>query len=540
MKDFSLQKLSILLWIVVLLLVFYLRVASLFANTFHADEALFAGWARHIAVWKDPLLLTQPVDKPPLLFYLQALFFPLQGPVEWAARLPNFIASLLTVPLTAVFFQHLYKINIKDSADYTDNNSPLRLRAYFDMAQHKSALKITVFTTALIITCSPIAIQFSSTAFTDPLLTLWIVAALVASCRWQGASVNPLAVGVFFGLALATKYQAWLFLPLILGVGWLQGWHWRNFLRFIVGAFPVLIAVVLWEWVRTGTFSLWSTQINNFGGVRVAWSWEIGPRLLEWWYLWQTAVPLSLLFLFLLIAVGLFVRVWFVDDENGRFDLLLILFLLSYFLFHWLFAIPVWDRYLLPLVPIVAVLFGRGVMVIGSWGLGIGDRELKIGDWRLSRITYHVSLSTRYALRIIILFAFLLFLIPPALDARNGRFPVGGQRLVDQGATQIAEQLADAPYGTVLYDHWYSWQWGYHLFDKRVFVSWFPNPDALVENLFVFQDDPALRYIALPNTAVSDPIHLALNNAGFSLQPIANEGMISLFKIVPDEELGTE
>ena len=84
-----------------------LRFRGLFANTFHADEALFATWARLIAVWRDPLLLTQAVDKPPLLFYLQALFYPLFGPVEFAARLPSWIASLLLIPLTAQLARRL-------------------------------------------------------------------------------------------------------------------------------------------------------------------------------------------------------------------------------------------------------------------------------------------------------------------------------------------------------------------------------------------------------------------------------------------------
>ncbi|MCZ7673588.1 MAG: hypothetical protein M5U34_43960 [Chloroflexi bacterium] len=53
------------------------RFHALFANRFHSDEALFAWWARLIAVWRDPLLLTPAVDKPPLLFYMQALFYPL-------------------------------------------------------------------------------------------------------------------------------------------------------------------------------------------------------------------------------------------------------------------------------------------------------------------------------------------------------------------------------------------------------------------------------------------------------------------------------
>ena len=71
-----------------------LRAPGLFANSFQADEALFATWAREIAIWRDPLLQMQPIDKPPLLFYLQALFYPLFGPVEFAARWPNWIVGL--------------------------------------------------------------------------------------------------------------------------------------------------------------------------------------------------------------------------------------------------------------------------------------------------------------------------------------------------------------------------------------------------------------------------------------------------------------
>ena len=135
------------------------RYHGLFANTFHGDEALFATWARLIAVWRDPLLLTQAVDKPPLLFYLQALFYPLQGPVEWAARLPNLIASIVLIPLLGVMVWRWYQ----------DEG--------------------TAVLAALFLALSPFVIQFSATAFTDPLMVMWIVAALtVASGEWRSAS----------------------------------------------------------------------------------------------------------------------------------------------------------------------------------------------------------------------------------------------------------------------------------------------------------------------------------------------------------------
>ncbi|MGB4868961.1 MAG: phospholipid carrier-dependent glycosyltransferase, partial [Candidatus Promineifilaceae bacterium] len=131
------------------------RFHALFANTFHADEALFATWARFIATWRDPLLLTQAVDKPPLLFYLQALFYlyPVLGPTEIAARLPNFIASILLVPLVGVWAWRLY------------------------------GDEVTAVLAALLLALSPFAIQFSATAFTDPLLTFWLVAAFAAATK---------------------------------------------------------------------------------------------------------------------------------------------------------------------------------------------------------------------------------------------------------------------------------------------------------------------------------------------------------------------
>ena len=135
-----------------------LRMHGLFANTFHADEALFASWARLIAVWRDPLLQTVAVDKPPLLFYAQALFYPLLGtPAEWPARLPNLIAGILTVPLTARLAHSLYRDGL-----------------------------VTLFATA-VVSLSPLAIQFSATAFTDPLLTFWLLLAFVMVVHNRGS-----------------------------------------------------------------------------------------------------------------------------------------------------------------------------------------------------------------------------------------------------------------------------------------------------------------------------------------------------------------
>lgn len=471
--------------LLLVLLAFFLRIRGLFANSFHADEALFASWARHIAVWKDPLLVSQAVDKPPLLFYVQALFYPMQGPVEWAARLPNFIASILLVPLTAVLFWRLYR--------------------------DKWGLVVT----AVVISFSPMAIQFSGSAFTDPLLTFWLVASLTASSRSARA---PFVAGVFFGLAVITKYQGWLFLPLIVGIGWLAGYGRRDWQRWLAGLLPVLALLFVWEMARTGTFALWSRQISNYGGLRLAWSWELMLRLEEWYKLGLTIVPLLLVFVLLGVLVWLGVRALWVDDDDGRVDRLLVLFIGGYFFFHWVVAVPVWDRYLLPLLPLIAIIFGRGVMVLREWLMRMSPR------------------ATAKYLPALITCALVLALIIPANAGRYGRYPVGGRQPADEGAAKIAAYLQAAPYGTVLYDHWYSWQWRYHLFDKGVYVSWFPHEEALKRELLAFAANEQPRYLALPNRPAALPLKRIAAEAGFELQPVAIEGNITLYQIEAADE----
>ena len=446
-----------------------LRFPALFANHFHADEALFASYARLIAVWQDPLLQMPAVDKPPLLFYAQAVFYPLFGPVEWAARLPDFIASLLLIPLVGVWAWRMYE-------------------------DEKTAVFSSIF-----IALIPLTIQFSATAFTDPLLTLFVVAALAAVGGQQPAASGK--SGVLFGLAAATKYQAWLFLPLLVGLGWLNGWRWREWRRWLSGLAPVLGGLWLWGWVRLSSGNLWSAQISNFGGLRLAWSWELWPRARDWFHLWGQAAGgmwLGGLLLGLLMLAGVYA--WRRRDPQAMTTRFLLLFGWGYLLVHWLLAVPVWDRYLLPLLPILA-------LVLGSF---------------LSFLMPHSSLLI------------FLLLLPGAWEARNGRFPIGGYPGADQGAAVVAQSLNDAPYGTVLYDHWYSWQWRYHLFDKRVYVSWFPDAGALVDELIVFGGDGHPHYLALPKSAVAEPVKRAVRQAGFRLQPVllAAPAQIDLFEVV--------
>jgi len=456
-----------------------LRWRGLFANTFHADEALFAGWARLIAVWCDPLLLTQAVDKPPLLFYLQALFYPLFGPVEWAARMPAFVASLLLIPLTA------------------------------QLARRLTGDRLAGLIAAGVMAVTPLAVQFSATAFGDPLLTLWLVAALYATAEpimpGSARRRGPLWAGLLFGLALATKYQALLFAPLLLGVAWLGGWRRAEWARGAVGVAVILMLLVVWQLARPQTGGLVALQWANIGGVRLARSWELWPRLSATARLWRLSLGRPLVVAGLAAAPGL----WWAR-RVGRLrpaDGLLLLFVLAYALLHWLWAVPVWDRYLLPLLPFVAILWGRSFSALAALA---GRRP----GMRRAAAALLLVLVVAHA--------------PTAIAARNGRLPIGGGPAADGGAAAVARLLEDAPYGTVLYDHWYSWHWRYQLFDSRVYVSWFPHADALLADLAAFGDSGPPRYIVLPAGEAAQPVVRQLQANVYDLEALHQDEAASM------------
>jgi 4-amino-4-deoxy-L-arabinose transferase-like glycosyltransferase len=460
-----------------------LRFRALFANSFHADEALFAGWARHIAVWRDPLLLGQPVDKPPLLFYFQAAFYPLFGPVEWAARMPNLIASLLLIPLTGILAWRLFRDTWAAGV------------------------------AALIVAVAPLSIQFSATAFSDPLLTFWLIAAFClavrpARRRQSDSTIHPFLAGLAWGLALTTKYQALLFLPLLLGLAVHSRWRGDDWRRGIAGVVVGTLPFVLWLVARSESGGLFARQWANIGGLRTAWSWELGPRLLAQADLWQVGLGYPILIAGL-VSIGVLIagrRVQSTTFTTG--DRMLALFIVAYGLLHWFWSVPIWDRYLLPLLPLVAILIGRGV----SGMIGYIDRCNTDPSWR----------SVSRVLPGVLLVILAVSHLPVAAAARAGLYPIGGRASADGGAGQVARLLADAPYGTVLYDHWYSWHWRYHLFDRRVYVSWFPHADALLADLSVFGGGDGHRYIALPKGAPAAPIARRLVDAGYHLEPVSD------------------
>ncbi len=456
------------LMIPILGLAFALRAPLLSGPRFHPDEALFASFARAIAVWRDPLLAAAPVDKPPLLFYLQALCYPFLGPREMAARLPNLFASLVTVALT-------YKVTARLAFDDKDSS-------------HHGGWRAGILA-ALLTALSPLAVAFGATAFTDTLMVTWAMAALLAA-----SNSRPGWAGFWLGLGLATKYQAAFFLPLVAGLLWLQtrasgmGRVSTSWARLVGGAVGPAGAVVIWELARTGRFSLVGSQMASYGAARLLLPEEWAPRLIEWVGLARYLIPPPWFALLLALALG-----WTLGRRSPPL-LLTTCWLVGYVLVHWLFNIHPWDRYLLPTVPVVSLLAGRSVD-------GLAGRFLPA----LARGLLPVALSA--------------LLLPAAAGAAAGAFAIGGDHGTFDGIEQVAAFFADHPYGTVLYDHWLSWELRYYLFDSRVYVSWFPDSQTLIRDLQAFGADPP-RFLIIPAWESPEPLLQAAQPAGFDLEPV--------------------
>ena len=457
-----------------LMLAWALRLPPILDNRFHPDEALYGYWSFLIGCGWDPWLVTVPVYKPPLLPYLIAVSQALFGNHEFAVRLPGLAAGLLTIPLVAALAHSLYRD------------------------------RWVAATAALGVALSPFAILFSATAFTDPPMVALGLGACVAAARHR-----PAWAGLLAGLACATKQTGlvWV-LPVIV----IQISNPKSLL-FVICHFSFVIGLVFaWDAVRVaqGAESFWRVGVAGYGGLRLIWSQELWARLRGWIGLMRylfisPAVNGALL-------VGLPVLVWSgiqISNLKSQIsnpsrhtreslaDLYLISFFLIYFLLHWLWAFPVWDRYLLPLVPVLAVLLARVLALFASYA--------------------------RHPIRALPLFivhcSLFICLILPAWNGSHSRYPVGGDHGAYDGIDKVAAFLRGLPEGSVVYQHWLGWQYAYYLFDGPAYLAYWPTPAWLAQDVRGFgAKDP--HYITFPSWESSARVERALAGVGYGLEPV--------------------
>ena len=449
------------------------RALPLLHNRFHPDEALYAYFGRLIAAGRDPLLAQVVVDKPPLALYLLGGSFALLGGSELAARLPTFFASLVSVAL-------LYR---------------LALQVYGPAVARPAALLLAL---------SPFAILFSITLFIDPLLTAFGLWGL-----WRAAAGRPRSAALALALAFMTKQTALFYWPLALALGLLALpagaspraalTRLRQLLLPLLGGLALAGLVVLgWDQLRQqfgAAVSFWAQGYSDNVPNRLIRSTEVPLRAAAWGELlgYVTAAPL-LNGLAALGGLGGLAAGLRRPSRAALADWLIAGYAAAYLAAYWLLAFNVWDRYLVPILPLLLLLLARGLA-----GLGAGLRR-----WRWAPAVLPSLLAG-------------LLLLPSALTAARSGYPIGGDHGAYAGLDDAARFLNALPAGAVLYDFWLSWEWNYYLFDSRVYVAWLPGPAALTTDLRAF-GRASPRYLAVPSWESDVEARQAAQAAGFVFQ----------------------
>jgi hypothetical protein len=341
------------------------------------------------------------------------------------------------------------------------------------------------------------------------MMIMFGLASLVAAARGRSGWA-----GILLGLSFATKVQGLFFAPLI----WVfsrqvdretrkQG---ARLFRLALGFGVVALLVLGWDRARGG-LPFWQQQTINYGDIRLAYVDEVGPRLIGW---------LSFLPYFFGPIVGVLGLIGLPRLlRTSPRDRLLLLWLAAMLALHWLFNFPIWDRYVLLLVPIAALVPGKAIGQLVDWSIGH-----LVTMSPLHRVLLSVALVAMTAL-------------PFGVAAAESQYPIGGDHGANDGIDQVAVFLKTLPSGTVLYDHWLAWELGYYVGKGFVYVSYFDTPAALQDDLRVFGG--AQRYVIFPGHESPNPVDAAIGEVGYTLSPVFTTqnrfGQMSftVFKIIP-------
>jgi hypothetical protein len=537
----------------ILLLAAGLRLHALGQDArFHQDEALFASFARRAAVQGD-WLLTGALDKTPLSIYLQAISFtavgvtPLPNGVltldvhqgEFAARLPAIFASILLVAVISRVARGWWSV-VSDRLQATSRNQLVAL---------------------FIAACSPLLIAFSPTAFTDMPFLLLLTLSL-----WLMLRGKPLWAGVWLALAFAAKQQAVLYVPLLIAVSYQRsatrqkatGYPAaadaikrvptgesssivRHGLLLVLPLVFMLLLLLGWDWLRNSPPGLFALATANNAPDRFPRPDELLPRLQTWWGYADTLIGWPFV-----LDAGL-ILIWLVTLRRTvtRVDGVLAGYTALYLLAHWLLPFNTYDRYLLPLVPLVIYLLARAIQGIRSqfrvqraeYGArSVGSEVEPMQTDAMNGVPTRAPLCLRFAGGWKLIAGSLLLsltLLPAAWSAARLEVAVGGDRGQLAGIDDLADWLEAKPLGTIIYDRWLGWGLEYYRgswSDKR--MVYYPMPGELAQGAAA-QPDPAPRYFPMPVEVSAEDWLQALREAGFNINRAYESARFIVYELIP-------
>lgn len=494
-----------------MLIGFALRLPLLNRYPFREDEAIYAYWALY-SRWVDPLFLHVWPDKPPLFLWLLSLVFELWGATPAAARLLNIGCSVLTIPVLAA-------------------------------TAHRWWGKRAALGAAAVAAASAFAVSFGPTGFTDPFLVLAGSLALAAAVRrryfWSG---------VWLGAAIMTKQQGALFAPLVLAAGGLAVWErgagdrhaghldgetvhtqagfvmrraGAALLWVVIGLAVVVLPILYWDSLRWAVApSPWDLGARNVGAITLAAPAQWLERLRAWlalsWYLlasWPAWIGLGAV----LVGACVFAGQRRAPARSWLPAAVVALWGAGFLGLHVATSVQIWDRYLLPLVILVALLAG---WACEEWGL-------RFARVRPARLAWAAAIA-----------AFALLLLGPAVQAANGEFPIGGDHGAYRGLDEAFAYVEQA--GGTLYHRELGWHAEFYLFDAlrtgALDLRYYPSAVYLADSATKLPHKR--RFVIVPDWSPVQDLAQRIAQRGLRLDQRLRAGQMTLYEITTPPSVG--
>lgn len=505
---------------------------------FHHDEALYATWGLTIASGQDIWLAETPIDKPPLFLYLIAGAFRLLGQSETAARLPSLLATALTVGLTFLLGRRLFDAPTGAVAAWLVALSP------FSLMFAPTAFTDPTQVTFVVASC--LAASYGRAGWAGVLL------ALASATKQQGLLFAPLALGLLLSTRRAVPVsQQRTLAPAELPSRKIHSP--KPALRFIGAGLVSFVPLLAWDLTRHQPSAFLELSLANYGGLAtdLAGFAERGLGFIKLLHLATGSVVLNSVFsaglpLILIYDLQLsqtqaqntnisafpstfilpLLRLRSGQDfqpssppvlqssnppvlrlQSGQIfspALLLTLFSFFFLALHAAVSFQPWDRYLLGLIPLLALLLARVLLL----------------PWSLLEYTSLARQSARptwpglvYGLSLVGLLTFSL--ARPVQDAINARYPLGSNSEDVYGIDQIVAYLQrNVGADNTLYHHWLGAHWRFYLWGYPYDLQFWDKPQTLAARV------KSGHLIALPARRSEVLLRLALVDKHFYLREI--------------------
>lgn len=309
-----------------------IRMNLLGVHRMHMDECLYSSYAIRMVTHGDiGMNGGLQVDKPPVMFYILALSFLVNGITENAARMPGIFMSLFLV-----FFVHGIVLRI-----FKNSYTALLAAAFTGFSVYNAA--------------------FSATAFQDMPMTMFFVVSLC-----MAYDRRPAASSVFYWLSVMSKPMTLFLFPLyasfiFIYAGGIKGIK-NDFWQYLKGALYVTVPVILWSAFlanpRFGIFLFFVTQQPEAMGISASFI----QRMLTWFSM-SGFILNSYYFLVMAPLLAVAAAVIYTvkkDTENLKAGLFVFFAVIYCFAIFSLLKFRQYDRYLLIIQPFLSMMLAWG------------------------------------------------------------------------------------------------------------------------------------------------------------------------------------